>query len=320
MDWERIILVFTDILLPLAAGYFLKIHTLLPQKACDWLIRFNVIVMVTLLTLMSFWVLPLSAQLLWLPIIGILITAVPGFIGAKCFADRFDNELDRGAFVISAMLSNIGTIGGLCAFILYGEEGFAYVQLVAAPQNILMVAAAFPMAKYYYEKHQATTKQAKLRLSFREMFITWNQVGILGMVAGMLLQLYGIERPLVLGVLFHNLVHVLAWVSLLPVGYLIDFSRARFYYRQVVSMLWLRFVIVPASFYLLFKLLFTDQVLLGSLLILAATPAAINSVITAQLYKLNVDITIAAFLLTTVVFVLLVFPLFFFYIHFGGSL
>ena len=107
---------------------------------------------------------------------------------------------------------------------------------------------------------------------------------------------------------------------LLPVGFLIDFGRARFYYRKVISMLWLRFVIVPVLFYLLFKLLFADQVLLGSLMLMAATPAAINSVITAQLYKLNVDITIASFLLTTVVFVLVVFPLFFFYIHFGGRL
>ncbi|MBQ2343864.1 MAG: hypothetical protein II389_06320, partial [Acidaminococcaceae bacterium] len=201
MDWERILLVFTDILLPLAAGYLLKIHNLMPQKACDWLIRFNVVVMVTVLTLMSFWVLPLSAQLLWLPLIGVLITAVPGVIGARCFAGQFDNELDRGAYVISAMLSNIGTIGGLCAFILYGEEGFAYVQLVAAPQNILMVAAAFPMAKYYYEKHHAAKRKAKLQLSFREMFITWNQVGILGMAAGILLQVFGVSRPPALGVL-----------------------------------------------------------------------------------------------------------------------
>ena len=320
MDWERILLVFTDILLPLAAGYFLKTHELLTQKACNWLIRFNVVVMVTVMTLMSFWVLPLSAKLFWLPVIGVLITAVPGLIGARWFAGRFDNELDRGACVISAMLSNIGTVGGLCAFILYGEEGFAYVQLVAAPQNILMVAAAFPMAKYYYEKHQAAAKQAKLKLSFREMFITWNQVGILGMAAGILLQASGVERPAVLGTLFHNLVHVLAWISLLPVGYLIDFYRARFYYRKVTDMIWLRFVIVPALFYLLFKVLFTDQVLLGSLLVMAAAPAAINSVITAQLYKLNVDITIAAFILTTVVFVLVVFPLFFFYIHLGGQL
>ena len=320
MDWERILLVFTDILLPLAAGYFLKVHTLLPQKFCDRLIKFNVIVMVTVLTLMSFWVLPLSAQLLWLPLIGVLITAIPGVIGAKLFAGSFDNYLDRGAYVISAMLSNIGTIGGLCAFIMYGEKGFAYVQLVAAPQNILMVAAAFPLARYYYEKQQAAANKAKLQLSFREMFITWNQIGILGMVTGIALQVCGIERPPVLGILFHNLVHVLAWVSLLPVGYLIDFSRAGQYYSRVTSMLWLRFVIVPAIFYAGFKLLFIDQVLLGSLLLMAATPAAINSVITAQLYKLNVDLTIASFLLTTIVFVLIIFPLFFFYIHFGGRL
>ena len=106
MDWERILLVFTDILLPLAAGYLLKIHNLMPQKACDWLIRFNVVVMVTVLTLMSFWVLPLSAQLLWLPLIGVLITAVPGVIGARCFAGQFDNELDRGAYC--ALLSCTG--------------------------------------------------------------------------------------------------------------------------------------------------------------------------------------------------------------------
>ena len=259
MDWDRIILVFTDILLPLAAGYYLKVHTLMPRRFCDWLIRFNVIVMVTVLTLMSFWVLPLSAQLLWLPLIGVLITAVPGIIGAKLFAGGFDNDLDRGAYVISAMLSNIGTIGGLCAFIMYGETGFAYVQLVAAPQNILMVAAAFPLAKYYYEKHKAAEKKAKLQLSFREMFITWNQIGILGMAAGIALQMCGIERPPVLGMLFHNLVHILAWVSLLPVGYLIDFSRAGQYYRRVTSMLWLRFVIVPV-FEILQSQLFQDRI------------------------------------------------------------
>ncbi len=83
---ERIVFVLTDILLPLALGYFFRIHGLMSQKACNCLIKFNVIVMVTVMTLMSFWVLPLSPQLLWLPVIGVLITAVPGFIGARWFA------------------------------------------------------------------------------------------------------------------------------------------------------------------------------------------------------------------------------------------
>lgn len=320
MEWTRILLVFTDILLPLAAGYLLKTHNVITRRHCTWLLRFNVIFMVTLMTLLSFWILPLSPQLLWLPLMGVLITVIPGFLGAVLFAPQFPDELDKGAYVISSMLSNIGTVGGLSAFILYGEEGFAYVQLIAAPQNILMVAAAFPLAQYYYARYEASTQQAKLRLSFRQMFLTWNQVGILGMVAGILLQLIGIQRPPAIGVLFHNLVHILAWVSLLPVGYLIDFGKAGLYYRKVTSMLLLRFVIMPVLFYLGSKLVLTDQVVLGSLLIVAASPAAINSVITAQLYRLNVDLTIAGFLLTTAVFILLVFPLFFFYIHLGGQL
>lgn len=320
MDETRILLVLTDILLPLLTGYLLKVHGIMSARQCNWLIRFNVVVMVTVMTLLSFWALPLSSQLLWLPLLGVLFTVIPGLIGAHFFAGTFTNYLDRGAYVISSMLSNIGTIGGLSAFILYGEAGFAYVQLIAAPQNILMVAAAFPMATYYYEKYQAHKEKTKIRLSFRKMFLTWNQVGILGMAAGILLQVGEIPRPEAVGLLFHNLVHILAWVSLLPVGYLIDFGRAGLYLKRVSNMLLQRFIIVPVIFYLGSRLIFSDQVILGSVLIVAGAPAAINSVITAQLYKLNIDLTIAGFLLTTVIYVLLVFPLFFFFIQFGGRL
>ena len=140
------------------------------------------------------------------------------------------------------------------------------------------------------------------------------------MAAGILLQVGEIPRPEAVGVLFHHLVHILAWVSLLPVGYLIDFGRAGLYLKRVSNMLLQRFIIVPAIFYLGSRLIFADQVILGSVLIVAGAPAAINSVITAQLYKLNIDLTIAGFLLTTVVYVLLVFPLFFFFIQLGGRL
>ena len=56
------------------------------------------------------------------------------------------------------------------------------------------------------------------------------------------------------------------------------------------------------------------------MMVLAITPTAINAVITARLFKLNVDLTIAAFILTTVIYLLVVFPLFFFYITSGNTL
>ena len=315
----RIIYVFTDLVLPLALGYYLHQKQIISNKANNFLIHFNIIVVYTLLSLLSFWVLPLSPRLLWLPVFGILYAVIPGGLALLTFARRYRSDLDRGAYVMSAMLANIGTLGGLCGFILYNEIGFAYVQLVATFQNLLLVALCFPMAQYYYARHTAAQTHTRLHLSLREMFLSWNQLALLGMLAGMLLKSSGVERPPLLGSLFQSLVHIGAWISLLPVGYLMDFHRARLYYRQILDLLPLRFIIMPGIIYGLIRQLFTDQVLLGTLMIVAATPTAINAVVTSRLYKLNVDLAIAAFLLTTAVFLLLVFPLLFFYIQSGGT-
>ena len=315
----RIIFVFTDIILPLVTGYYLKQKKIMSGEVCNLLIRINIVIFCTILTLLSFWVLPLSSQLLWLPLLGVLFTIVPGFIGWALFARRFKSYLQQGAYVVSALLSNIGAVAGLCAFIVYGEIGYAYVQLVATFQNMLLVILCFPLAQYYFAKETASLQQTRLHLSFREMFLTLNQVPVLGMAAGILFQLAGIARPPVLGTVSQILVHLVAWISMVPVGYLIDFGQARTYYRRVWDMVPLRFIIVPGLFYFCMKNIFTDQVLLGTLIITAAAPGAVNSVVTARLYKLDVDLTIAAFLLTMVVFVLVVFPAFFFYVAGGGQ-
>ena len=291
MEWTRLLLVFVDIVLPLFTGYMLKARHIFSHKACSNLIRFNVIFMCTLVNSVSFWGLKLSAALLWLPVASVLLTLVPGFIGARFFSHAFTDDLDRGAYVISSMLANIGTISGLSAFILYGETGFAYVQLVAAPQNCLMVAAAFPMARYY---------------------------ALLGMFAGVALQAADVPRPEILGTFFHYLVHILAWVSLLPVGYLIDFRNAGRYYGRVKNMLLQRYILIPVIFYFPFRALFHDPALFGSAMLVTFSPAAINSVITAELYKLNVDLTISGFLLTTAVYIFLVFPLLFLCVNLAG--
>ncbi len=318
MEWTRLLLVFVDIVLPLFTGYMLKARHIFSHKACSNLIRFNVIFMCALVDFVSFWGLKLSAALLWLPVASVLLTLVPGFIGARFFSHAFTDDLDRGAYVISSMLANIGTISGLSAFILYGETGFAYVQLVAAPQNCLMVAAAFPMARYYAARHDAQLAGTRMHLGIREMFFTVNQIALLGMFAGVALQAADVPRPEILGTFFHYLVHILAWVSLLPVGYLIDFRNAGRYYGRVKNMLLQRYILIPVIFYFPFRALFHDPVLFGSAMLVTFSPAAINSVITAELYKLNVDLTISGFLLTTAVYIVLVFPLLFLCVNLAG--
>ena len=313
----RLIYVGTDLIAPLIAGYIAYQRGLISDARCNAVIRFNIIVMATLLALLSFWVMPLSKSLLWLPLFSALFMLVPGAIARLTFARRHREPLSRGAYYMSAMLTNIGTIAGLSAFILYDEAGFAYVQIVSSFQVGLLVLVCFPLAAMF--RAQGAADAHRVHLSVRELFLTPNQVPILGLLAGLSLNFLGVERPAVFGTAFQSLVHVGAWTALFPVGCLVDLSRARLYIKNTADLVPLRFLLTPLIFFGLCRLLFDDPVLIGSLLLIAAAPTAINAVLTARLYKLNVDLTVASFLVTTVLYLLLFYPLFFLYVTSGGG-
>lgn len=308
----RIIFVFTDLLLPLIVGWYLHAHRLVSDDTMNKVIRFNVVCVYTVLSMLSFWVLPLSWSLLLIPVFGFLLVLAPGLLGYLLFARRIDNLLDRGAYVASAMLANLGTLGGVCAFILYNEEGFAYTQLIGTCQNILLCLIVFPLAQYYHLKHTAARRKTSRLHSLREMFFSLNQLSLVGMIAGFALNAAGVERPAVLAPLFQSLVHIGAWIAMLPVGFLIDFKQVRHYARQTRSLVALRFLITPLLFVGLTQLFVTAPIIRGTLILLAFCPTAINAVLTAKLYELNVGLTISSFVITTTAFLLVIFPLLFF--------
>ena len=308
----RILYVLTDLIAPLVVGYYLHQRQLVPETTINKLIKFNVVFVYTLLSLLSFWVLPLSWSLLLVPFFGFLLVLLPGAIGYGLFARRIPNLLDRGAYIASAMLANLGTLGGVCAFILYNEEGFAYSQLIGTCQNVMLCLVVFPMAQYYYLKHTGSVRKTSRLHAFREMFLSVNQMSLVGMIIGMLLNAGGIARPAALGPIFQSLVHIAAWIAMLPVGFLINFEQVRHYEQKVRSLSLIRFVITPLIFVLLTRLLVDDPVLRGTLLILAFCPTAINAVLASKIYHLSVDLAVSSFVITTAAFLFLFFPLLFF--------
>jgi len=311
----RILYVFTDLILPLIVGYSLHHRHLISDNTINKVIRFNVICVYTTLSLLSFWVLPLSWNLLLVPLFGALLVLLPGTIGYILFARRIENLLDRGSFIASAMLANLGTLGGVCAFILYNEPGFAYAQLIGTTQNFLLCIVVFPMAQYYYLKHTNSIRKSSPVHNFREMFFSINQLSLLGMAAGLILNAQGVARPPALGEIFQSLVHIGAWIAMLPVGFLIDFRQVRRYARDIQTLTLLRFVVTPLIFNTITYFTVTNEILWGTLLILTFCPTAINAVLACKIYKLNVDLSVSSFVITTAAFLLLIFPLLFFYLH-----
>ena len=309
----RLIYLGTDLILPLIVGYLLYQRHLLSDAAVNRLIRINVVVFFTLLSLFSFWALPLTHDLLMLPLFFAFIILFPGFLSWRFLGRRFHSPIDRGTHLISALLSNIGTLGGICAYIIYGERGFAYAQIGGACQNLALVLLAFPIAQYFYLLHKAHGRAPRLEgRGFLGLLVSWNQLSILGMAAGLLLNGAGIARPPVLSDAFSYIIHVSAWFAMLPVGSLINFRRARHFIYLILDMIALRFLVVPLVTFAAARLLISDPIVQNALVIFASVPAAINATLTARLYRLNVDYTIAVFLVTTVLYLTVLFPVIFF--------
>ena len=217
------------------------------------------------------------------------------------------------AYITGPLLfANIGTLGGVCAFILYDEQGFAYTQLIGTCQNILLVLVIFPMAQYCYMKHTHAVRKTDRLHSFCDMFFSLNQLSLIGMAAGLLFNACGIERPPALAPVFQGLVHIAAWIAMLPVGFLIDFQQVRRYAHRVRSLTALRFLITPVLFGVLIYLFVDDPVTQGTLVICSFCPTAINAVLTSRLYHLTTDLAVASFVITTGLFLPILFPALFF--------
>lgn len=99
--------------------------------------------------------------------IWFLACIIPGLIAKYTFASSYKNLNDRGAYMMASMLSNIGTLSGLCAFIVYGIQGFAYLQIVAMFQTLFTLSVCFPLANYYHSKasrrhHQKSNQHSQI--------------------------------------------------------------------------------------------------------------------------------------------------------------
>lgn len=316
---SQILYILIDIIIPLFVGYECKQRHLLSSSQCNLLIRFNIRCIITILTLLSFWILPLRAELLALPTFAFTNVLVPLLIVlALRLQKRFTNPLDRGSYLITVLPSNLGSLGGLCSYLLYGEIAFAYVQIVSVFQNLVMFFVLFPMG-YYYQQ-QVSHPQEKVnffQLHWKKVFLNWDQLSVLGILTGICLYAAGVPRPPVLGTAFQYLVHISAWAALLPIGYLIDFSSLKKYYRVTLDLIPIKLLLTPAILYVVSTWFFSDPVILGTLIIMMGSPCAINALITTRLYNLNVNLSMAPFISTTLIYILICYPLFYVLVTYG---
>ena len=311
---SRFIFVFVDLIAPLIAGHLCNRYNLINSNICNLLVKINIRIVVSILSFLSFWTLKISFDLAYLPIFGVLACVIPGLIAQLTFARTYKNYNNRGSYMMASMISNIGTLSGLCAFITYGIQGFAYIQIVAMFQALFTFTFCFPLAAYYHSKSNNKKGSRKMQFNIASLLLNWNQLPVLTMTIGFCLALYNVPTPQICYDIFNSLVHIGAWAGMFPVGYMIKAGKAKYYLKCTLDIAFVKFIILPVIAYFVVVNLFTDPVLIGSMVLAFSAPTAINAVLACNIYKLNIDIAIASFLFTTTLFLLIIFPFFFFII------
>ena len=293
-----------DLVLPMVAGYLVARWSGLRTESFDRMMTGAIFFVAPPLALLSCWVIEINPALAWLPVLGMGMQIIPGLVGF--FRSRFKShdELERGSYVVSTILSNRGVVGGLTVFILFGETAYGYSRLIIVLGMVTLYGVCFPLARYFHASHHEKERDESLV----GILLDKRQVPLIGLAAGFALNAAGLDRPAVLGGVFTVLVHLLAWMLLVPVGASIDLEQMRDYWKDVWDLLPLKFVFTPVVIYLLGRAVGLEGEVLATLVILAASPTAINAVITSKLHDLNVHLSMASFVLTTGTYLLLVFP------------
>lgn len=297
-----------DMILPLIVGYCLRRSPWNWARIFHGLINMGIIILFPVLTLFSIWGLVPVFDLVWLPIFGILLHVFPGGVCLWLGRRKYKSSLDYGSYAISGFLSNRVTLGALTAYVLYGETGYAYSQMVVLFDNLLTFGVAYPLAQQYRNLHE---HGGGLRVNLQKILFNRNQMPMFGMMVGAVLNWQGVPRPEAFLPAFDAAVHFAAWTFLLPVGYSMDFGEVRSYLRDAAEISFIKCLVTPLLTLLAARFLISEPIALRTLVLLSAAPTAVNAVIVMKLFGLNLHLSVAAFVMSTAVYLLAAFPLFF---------
>jgi len=299
---EKMLSFFVSVILPIILGYAIKKIFKLGKEKFDILLHINIMAVLPISMILLFWAMNPDKNMLLLPIVGFLTPLIYLGLGYLFSRKKYADRKQKGSYIIASMLSNRGTIGGLVAYILFGEIGFIYVYIVNlfAPVNNFVIA--FPMANYF-------SSESSAKPTLKSIVFKRTNLPVIGIIAGVLLHIFAGERPELITPFVDPLIKGAAWFALIPVGASIDFHCVKKHLKKVLDIGLIKFIIMPA-FAAVVALLFIPDRLMSVVFVLVHTmPVAIDSVIVSRLSKLDENVAVSAFLYTTIVYLFIVFPI-----------
>lgn len=303
---QRLLLALAIIFISLIWGYFTKLwiekRNLNQAKVDNIRKKMQSLAIFGLLpfsAMLSLWGLPQPHPgLLFLPLLGLLSYIVGGSL-ALLFAKLVNlSRPQTGSFYCCGSFTNLGAVGGLVCLLFLGENTIALVALYRLLEEIFYFGIAFPVARQY------GPQAAEMRFSFAVFLHNpLLPVIILALAAGILLNIYHVPRPPVLGSVASFAMLAATFIFLFAIGLTLHISRIGKNLRPALIMCVIKFVgsplvIVPFAFLLGLGAL-ENGIVIKTVAILACMPVAMTALVPPSLFDLDLDLANTCWIITT---------------------
>lgn len=304
---QQLITLFALIVVSFSIGlWFQKKYTDINQSLSVTLGKFTLTIIIPYSILTSIWQLPkIEAQLFYLPLVGvgvIFLGALVGFIAVK-----WKNLAPKqaGALVSVTTIYNLGALGNLCAFFIFGENGIAIAALYKLSEELIYFGGIYPYARKCGDNPLNIGK----RYFWRDpMFLA----AISAIFIGLILNVSGLNRPLIIGDVNQYVIPLGSLIMVFSVGLTFNLKGGDKWKKLAIQVSTCRAILAPTVAILLITLfdlwLVYDGLVAKVCILLSVMPTGFTSTIPTVLYRLDSDLANTAWFYSYLAF-LIAFPI-----------
>lgn len=288
----------------MGAGYLIRKAGLLEARAARRIMVGVQKFVTPIVLIVSFWGLEsVRPSFLVLPLAGIAVMAFQ-LAAAFWLASRLGLEgPSKGAFLIGALLSNIGYLGWFVNLELFGKTGFDYAFVYGFYFQFAVYLAGYPIAARYGEDEILKRKGFLSRLFFEGILL----IALLAIAFGLLLKFGRIPMPEWIRRAHPLLIQTATGTLMFAAGLTMKIREFRGRLVPSLAMCFLKLVATPIAFGAVLCAVSAqfspDPVMLRVVLVESAMPLAISCLTISALFRLDQDLANTMWLLSTFLFI-----------------
>lgn len=272
------------------------------------ILNFNLICLEPIIVGWSIWGLQLEKSFTILPIAG-LLTVISGFGVGIFLANRLRLKKEsRATFIISSSIVNHGfTMGGSLCYLFLGESGLGQAVLYAAYFMPFIFTVIFPFARNN-SSDKKNEKRSSILFRFKKQFINWQSLPFYALIVGLSLNLCDITRP---HAIFKIEIPLYSAIILyyFSLGLTFSFSKIKSIRKENALIAGWKFILLPATTIGIMYFLPVNNVTRDVILIESFMPAAVYSVVSSVIFKLDHELAAGIFVVNTLIFMTIILPL-----------